>query len=65
MSVPRITQILEGEIQARLDSKDEATREAAIASYFLSATLRELTKIRTILEIETGTELGDEDLGEE
>jgi hypothetical protein len=66
MSVPRITQILEEEIQARLDSQDEATREKATSDYLAFATLRELRKIRLLLETATDTEVTDEDVeGEE
>lgn len=62
MSVPRITQILEEQIQAGLDSKDEATRVAASSAAISFAILRELRKIRMIAEDETGTEIPDDDL---
>ncbi|MCK9361825.1 acyl carrier protein [Patescibacteria group bacterium] len=65
MSVPRITEILEEEIQARLDSQDEATREKATSDYLAFATLKELRKIRMILEDETGTEIPDEEIENE
>lgn len=65
MSVPRITQILENEIQSRLDSQDEATREGALASALQFAILHELRKIRLLIEDETGTEISDDDVEDE
>ena len=62
MSVPRITQILEGEIQSRLDSQDVATREKATSDYLAFATLCELKKIRLMIEDATGTVIQDSDL---
>lgn len=65
MSVPRITQILEEQIQAGLDSQDEATRMAASSAAISSAILSELRKIRLLIEDETGTEISDDDVEDE
>ncbi len=65
MSVPRITQILEEEIQSRLDSQDEATRKAATSEYLAFAILQELRKIRYILEDVTNTEVSDKDISQD
>lgn len=59
MSVPRITQILEGELKARINSADEATRIKAASDLASFAILRELIKIRLVLEAETNTEIDD------
>jgi len=64
MSVPRITEILEAEIQTRFDSEDAATRQKATADYLAFATLQELKKIRLMLEEETGIEIEPRDLAE-
>jgi hypothetical protein len=65
MSVPRITQILEEEIQARFDSQDAAMREKATSDYLAFAILKELKKIRLLLENATGIELSEDDFESE
>jgi hypothetical protein len=62
MSVPRITQILEEEIKERINSKDEATRIKAASDLVSFAILRELIKIRLVLEAESHTEIDDADV---
>jgi len=65
MSVPRITQILEEEIQSRIGSQDEATRREATSSYLSFAILRELIKIRLVLEEATDMEIDDSEVDTE
>ena len=62
MSVPRITQILEGEIQSRLDSQDVATREKATSDYLAFATLCELRRIRFMVQESTSISLSNADV---
>lgn len=65
MSVPRITEILEDAIQKGLDSKDEATRTAAASAAVAFASLKELKKIRRVLEEEYDVEISDDDIEDE
>jgi hypothetical protein len=63
MALPRMTELMEKwdrEILSGLDSPDEATRLAASSAAVSFAVLRELKKIRLILERATDIEIDDE-----
>lgn len=65
MSVPRITELLDQWIEDWFSSQGEATQGREATDLILFAVLRELKKIRLILEDAHGMETPDDDVSED
>jgi hypothetical protein len=65
MSIPRITQILEGKLLDDVEVKDFMFAWARDLSDTLDEVIVELKKLNLSRTLETGVEIGDEDVIEE